>query len=152
MKNTMKTLRAGLCLTLIAQLAGCGTLLHPERRGQRGGRLDAGIVVLDAVGLLFFVIPGIIAFAIDFSNGTIYLPGTTLGSLDRGNMKVVKFDPKDAKPTTIEEIILKETGHRVKLSQADVQVSRLVSLEDMKKRFAEISPREENIRVVLNRR
>lgn len=137
----MKALHAGICLTLIAQLAGCGTLLHPERRGQRGGRLDAGIVVLDAIGLLFFIIPGIIAFAVDFSNGTIYLPGTT-----------ARFDPKRATAATIEEIIREETGHRVKLNHANVKVSRLESLEDMKERFAEISPREENIRVVSNRR
>ena len=31
-------------------------------------------MLLDAVGLLFFFVPGVIAFAVDFSNGTIYLP------------------------------------------------------------------------------
>lgn len=53
---------------------GCGTVLHPERRGQAAGPLDWKIVALDAVGLLFFFVPGVIAFAVDFNNGTIYLP------------------------------------------------------------------------------
>ena len=55
-------------------IAGCGTVLHPERKGQPAGSLDWGIVGLDALGLLLFFIPGVIAFAVDFNNGTIYLP------------------------------------------------------------------------------
>jgi hypothetical protein len=54
-------------------ISSCGTILYPERRGIRGGELDAAIVILDAVGLLFFVIPGIIAFAVDFDTGCIYI-------------------------------------------------------------------------------
>ncbi len=53
---------------------GCGTILYPERKNQPAGRLDWGVVALDAVGLLFFLVPGVIAFAVDFNNGTIYLP------------------------------------------------------------------------------
>lgn len=76
----MKTLYILVCAVLIIQLAGCGTLIYPERKGQRGGRIDLGIVVLDGISLLFFVIPSIIAFAVDFYNGTIYLPGTAENS------------------------------------------------------------------------
>ena len=46
---------------LIIELAGCGTILYPERKGQKGGRIDPGIAVLDGLGLLFFIIPGVIA-------------------------------------------------------------------------------------------
>ena len=70
-----KRLAALLALAgLLTHLTACGTILHPERRGQPSGRLDPAIVALDAVGLLLFFIPGVIAFAVDFSNGTIYLP------------------------------------------------------------------------------
>lgn len=70
-----KTLVA-LCSTgLVLQLTACGTILHPERKGQKSGQIDPAIALFDAVGLLFFLIPGVIAFAVDFSNGTIYLPG-----------------------------------------------------------------------------
>ena len=75
LKKLMKTL-----YVLVVQLAGCGTLMYPERKGQKGGRIDVGIVVLDGIGLLAFLIPGIIAYAVDFSNGAIYLPDTAQGS------------------------------------------------------------------------
>ena len=93
-KNALKALHFLVCAILVVQLAGCGTIMYPERRGQRGDRLDAGIVILDGIGLLFFLIPGIIAYAVDFSNGTIYLPDRGHGSLDLKNLKQVKFDPK----------------------------------------------------------
>ncbi|PIQ81537.1 MAG: hypothetical protein COV76_08165 [Candidatus Omnitrophica bacterium CG11_big_fil_rev_8_21_14_0_20_64_10] len=150
MKEITKTFQVLVCFILAAQLAGCGTLLHPERRGQRGGRLDIGIVALDAIGLVFFLIPGIIAFAVDFHEGTIYLPPGARSSLDRKAMKVVKLDPKHATAAAIEEIVWKETGHRVKLNQGNMEVFRMGSLEEMRKRFAEISPRERNVRVALN--
>lgn len=77
MDKTRRHLLAGGSATLLAaSLTGCGTLLYPERKGQgRGGRLDPSIVILDGIGLLLFLIPGLIAFAVDFSNDTIYLPG-----------------------------------------------------------------------------
>ncbi|GGB68849.1 hypothetical protein [Henriciella pelagia] len=60
---------------LAAPLGACGTLLYPERRGQTGGQLDTAVVILDGLGLLLFLVPGLIAFAVDFGSGAIYLPG-----------------------------------------------------------------------------
>jgi hypothetical protein len=61
-------------------VVGCGTILHPERRHQPpGGGLDWGIVALDTLGLLLFFIPGVIAFAVDFTTGAIYLPPNGYG-------------------------------------------------------------------------
>ena len=80
LKKLMKTLNVLVLAVLISQLAGCGTLMYPERKGQKGGRLDVGIAALDGIGLLVFVVPGIIAYAVDFYNGTIYLPVTAQGS------------------------------------------------------------------------
>jgi hypothetical protein len=69
-----------LALIVIAafslQSASCGTIIHPERWGQpRTGPLDPSIVILDGIGVLLFVIPGVVAFIVDFSTGAIYLPG-----------------------------------------------------------------------------
>lgn len=56
-------------------ITGCGTLLHAERHGQlHSNQLDWGIVALDGLGLLLFFVPGVIAFAVDFYTGAIYLP------------------------------------------------------------------------------
>src|SRR5690606_37817265 len=38
------------------------------------GKVDPLVVGLDAIGILFYVIPGLIAFGIDFATGAIYLP------------------------------------------------------------------------------
>ena len=47
---------------LFTQLTACGSIFFPDRRGQIDGKIDPMIAVLDAVGLLFYVIPGLIAF------------------------------------------------------------------------------------------
>ena len=69
-----RLLIGGSTAVLATALSGCGTLLYPERKGQTGGRIDPSVAILDGLGLLLFLIPGLIAFAVDFSNGTIYLP------------------------------------------------------------------------------
>ncbi|KTC34150.1 polyribonucleotide nucleotidyltransferase [Pseudomonas sp. ABAC61] len=67
-----------LVTALLTQLTACGSIFFPDRRGQIDGKIDPVIVALDAVGLLFYVIPGLIAFGIDFATGAIYLePGKT---------------------------------------------------------------------------
>ena len=78
-KTLLKTLRIFICTVLIVQLMGCGTILYPERKGQKSGKIDIGVAILDGIGILVFIIPGVIAFAVDFYNGTVYLPGTSSG-------------------------------------------------------------------------
>jgi len=72
--SQIRVSRRWLLLLFVSGVPGCGTILYPERRGQPAGLLDWKIVALDAIGLLFFFVPGVIAFAVDFNNGTIYLP------------------------------------------------------------------------------
>jgi hypothetical protein len=132
------------------QLIGCGTLMYPERRGQRGGSIDAGVAVLDGIGLLFGIIPGVIAYAVDFSNGTIYLPSRTrLGSLDFKNIKEVKFDPKHTDLASIERIIKDETGCEVKFGQDNIKLTKLNSLDEMRAQFAKADTLNKNDRLAL---
>jgi len=72
--------------TAFAALPGCGLILHPERQGSRGQKLDAMIVVLDGLLCLLFVVPGIIAFAVDVGTGCIYWPDEA-GNLRRHRVK-----------------------------------------------------------------
>ena len=137
-KHLKKILSLTITFVLILQLVGCGTILYPERRGQRGGRIDPGVAILDAVGLLFFIIPGVIAFAVDFGNGAIYLPGTHRGSLDADHIKYVKFDPSEGSMEDIERIVKKETGCDVALDGNGVTVAKLKSTDDMMARFAHV--------------
>lgn len=67
-----------ICIVLLCYfLTSCGLILYPERRGNSHGRIDPAIAVLDGVGLLFFIIPGLVAFTVDFATGCIYLGGNS---------------------------------------------------------------------------
>ena len=77
-----------------------------------------------------------IAFAVDFSNGTIYLPRTSLSALDMKNIKQVKFDPRTTDKAGIERIVMEQTGHAIKLDQSNLTMTRLSSSKEMLKQLA----------------
>jgi len=105
--------------------------MHPERKGQQAGRLDTSIVALDAIGLLFFFVPGIIAFAVDFNNGTIYLPGGS-ASIESDDINIVSING-ELNNEMIERVVLKETGKLITLSASEVQSSdKLMTLSALK--------------------
>ncbi|MBM6550428.1 hypothetical protein [Marinomonas ostreistagni] len=88
MKVTSKGVTKVVVGSLIAsQLAACGTLIYPERQGQTGGKLDLGVVALDALGLLLWFVPGVVAFGVDFVTGAIYLPGGTVAQMSDEDMQ-----------------------------------------------------------------
>lgn len=90
---TAKTVKGVALSLIIITQAACGTLLYPERNGQRAGRIDPAVAILDGVGMLFYLVPGLVAFAVDFSNGTIYLPGTGVaGNNDPTKTRKVAVD------------------------------------------------------------
>ena len=130
-----------LSVLLIAQLYGCGTIIYPERRGQKTGRVDVGIALLDALWLLVFIVPGVVAFAVDFTTGAIYLPGGTKkssGPGEAGKVLVVRMDPAELREETIKEIVMKETGLKeLELKQA--KIYRLDERENVEKRLSEIA-------------
>lgn len=74
MRTRSRVIGGVLAVSLFTQLTACGTLFYPDRRGQIEGKIDPTIAALNAVGLLFYVIPGLIAFGIDFATGAIYFP------------------------------------------------------------------------------
>ena len=125
--------RAVLGLTLLAVVChslGCGTLLHPERRGQPPGRIDPAIALLDGVGLLLFFVPGVIAFAVDFATGAIYLPPDYYGQAETGSFdpekcEVIHVPPSELTHEKLEAVIAERTGHSVKLDPGSYKVRRL---------------------------
>ncbi|WP_314918049.1 polyribonucleotide nucleotidyltransferase [Pseudomonas helleri] len=74
MRTFSRVIGGVVVATLLTQLTACGSIFFPDRRGQIDGKIDPVVVVLDGIGLLFYVIPGLIAFGIDFATGAIYLP------------------------------------------------------------------------------
>ena len=127
-------------IALIIQLAGCGTIIYPERRGQTGGRIDVGIVILDAVGLFFFIIPGLIAFGVDFTTGAIYLPSGRQKSVlpDAENMTVIRVNPRDLNEKTIEDVVRQYTGCSTDLCLSNAEVYVLDSPDKIAQKLAEL--------------
>lgn len=134
-----------ICAVVTIAASGCGTLLYPERRGQRAGRLDWKVVALNGVGLLFFFIPGVIAFAVDFLNGTIYLPDESVpcepphlpapvsekksGKRRISGLRPVKIPRKDLTPKRIEEVIAQYTGKTISLEKDDYHTQEMESID-----------------------
>jgi hypothetical protein len=129
--NLFKTkLLSSILALMVLYISSCGTILYPERTGQRKGKIDVAVAALDAVGLLFFLIPGIIAFVVDYNNGTIYLPpgkkgiGSIKPAYDLDKMIAIKTGNKHLTNSDIELTVKKHTGKSIDLSNPDVIVKR----------------------------
>lgn len=128
-----------LALLGLVQVAtvGCGTLLYPARKGQPAGRLDWGVVALDAVGLLFFFVPGVIAFAVDFNNGTIYLPPeqswgppqTATDHTQKTPLTPIVAAPEQLTPQVIEQTLAQHTGREIRLVPGKYRTKALDRLD-----------------------
>lgn len=96
-RRTLLTQSAALTAATCLAPAGCGFLLYPERAGQdvRGLRLDAGVVLLDGLLCLLFVIPGVVAFIVDVSSGCIYMPPPEPGQLSLRRVRLPGRRPAD---------------------------------------------------------
>lgn len=117
----------------VCSAAGCGTILYPERRGQRTGVLDTGVVVLDALGLLLFFIPGVIAFAVDFSTGAIYLPQGNEPTLSKSNksrgLQSISLTPSQLSRPQIAEAVSQHTGRDIQLEEGHYHTAKLQDLD-----------------------
>ena len=121
MRIQIRRALTGLVLGVsITALVGCGTVFHPERKGQMSGRIDPVVAIANGVGLLFFIVPGVIAYAVDFSNGTIYLPGTH----DSASVDTLKMDENMDVPT-LERLLSEKTGKPVSLDNELVRVEEV---------------------------
>ncbi|MFI5362229.1 MAG: hypothetical protein ACHQ49_09690 [Elusimicrobiota bacterium] len=133
-----KHLSVLLGFALVVLSFGCGTIMYPQREGQRGGRIDAGVAVMDGIGLLFFILPGVVAFAVDFANGTIYLPpgAPPYPPFPPYGIRERRFSPAGDEKAAVEAAVLAETGRRVDLAGDDVRVVPAKSPDELPALFA----------------
>ena len=105
---------------LIFELAGCGTIIYPERRGQTGGKIDPAVVIMDGIGLLFWVIPGLVAFAVDFATGAIY---TSSGRYSVAPEALKPAIDENGRIDTVQlqEIIKQQTGQNIPFNHPNSQ-------------------------------
>jgi hypothetical protein len=131
---TTRLLIGALATSLLVQLTACGTILHPERKGQKSGQIDPAIAIFDGIGLLFFFLPGVIAFAVDFSNGTIYLPGGRQSSLSDEELQRAAPHGKLDEKSLAE--ILRAKGLLEQDQAQHLQIQQLDSLGEVYARLA----------------
>jgi len=144
LKKILKKLSVFVAVILLINTASCGFILYPERRGQTGGRIDPGVAILDAILFLPGLFPGVIAFAVDFVTGAIYLPG---GNADLDSEDVMRMDssisgdPALSLPdiTAFERILSEKTGRPVHLKASDFRVLRINDPDYIKRHFTQIA-------------
>ncbi|MDH0647162.1 polyribonucleotide nucleotidyltransferase [Pseudomonas sp. GD03858] len=102
--------------TLLTQLTACGTLFYPDRRGQIEGKIDPVVAALDAIGILFYVIPGLIAFGVDFATGAIYYPGGTTAHVDPARLAPAINADGQVDKLKLQAILESELGQRLPLN------------------------------------
>ncbi len=112
--------RKFLAISLVTSLCfyGCGTILKEEQINQpHSGKLDWKIVLLDGIGLIFFIVPGVVSYAVDYSNGTLFLSKDETMSLN-GNSEgeilraLERATGRRIAPEQIVELSLEEARER----------------------------------------
>ena len=108
-----------LSTTLVTQLTACGTVFYPERRGQISGEIDPGVAILNGIGLLFYVIPGLVAFAVDFTTGAIYFPDERYSIAPERLQQAVDADGQ-VDQARLQSILQQDLGVDIPLRQAQL--------------------------------
>ncbi len=103
---------------LLAHTA-CRTLLYPERHGRRSGQVDRAILLLDGALLLFGLVPGVVALAIDFYTGGIYMTDR------RGRAVRIEVDPAELSEARIEAILRQHAGRAIQLDDPALEWFRV---------------------------
>ena len=148
MKFTRRALTTSITATTASMLSSCGTIFYPDRRtsrkdGTMSGEIDILILGLNTVGLFFFIVPGIVAFAVDFGTGAIFLPegGKQMDEDERTLFDELNEDARIDTPVQSGElvsVIRKKTGHD--LSSKDVLAMRIDSLDQAALAYHRLHP------------
>jgi len=133
--QTRRKIIGRICgMAALPLLSSCGTIIYPARVNQQEhGGLDPVVVIFDGAGLFLFLVPGIIAFVVDFGTGAIYYPA---GNIYDDPETTIFDEWRDATSTTgkldaqsIERFIAEQTLHSIKLDGQSVLVQELGTLD-----------------------
>lgn len=116
MRIPSRVIGGALIVTLLTQLTACGTLFYPDRRGQIDGKIDPVVAAMDAIGILFYVIPGLIAFGIDFATGAIYYPGGRTAQVAPEKLREAVSPEGKVDNLKLQAILESELGQRLPLN------------------------------------
>jgi len=128
-KAFQRRLLVMLVVLATLNLSACGTILYPERKGTVSGTIDPAIAILDGLGLFLFIVPGVIAFAVDFTNGTIYLPDGAVRKLSAKEAPLIDLPDISFPEIDFPEINLPSIEFTDKQSQTDAKSHHLDALK-----------------------
>ncbi|MEW4563110.1 hypothetical protein AB1K70_11325 [Bremerella sp. JC770] len=160
-RQFLKTLTTPVALAPVALFSsGCGTIMHPDRVGQpHTHQLDWRVAALNGLGMLFFFVPGVVAFAVDFYTGAIYLPydemytpqpvsspsvtpeglptpPPTVPAMEQashqavgGELRQVQIPRNQLNSQTLEHVVATHTGHQISLEDPYTRLSVLDELD-----------------------
>jgi hypothetical protein len=128
-------------------------MFFPERKHRpHSGHIDWQVVALDGLGLMLLFVPGVIAFAVDFYTGAIYLPFDRVPSgrvatnrsqrrsteVNRGSTRFhrISTDNDCIDLATIEQTVSHCVGYPVRLDDQQTRVSRLESIDHFNDQLA----------------
>ena len=138
MKNVLrKGVTVTLLICLLTAFSSCAFFLYPERRGNSAGRVDAPILVADCALLIFFFVPGVIALAVDFASGAIYVAAGQSHSESSGKQwaSVNEIDCDTAMlldSNFLQRLIKTQTGKTVDLGDAQTWSSAPMTKNEIK--------------------
>ena len=126
----MKKIFLGLSAAVLLFSSGCGTLFFSHRIGKKSStEVDNKVFFTNCVLCLFGIIPGVVAFILDYDNGTIYyteaelIPDEDLyGQFKAGNMNKVACSRMD--PREIALILSKLTGKHITPGEVQLALHR----------------------------
>ncbi|VGO21706.1 polyribonucleotide nucleotidyltransferase [Pontiella sulfatireligans] len=135
-----RLITAGIFAGTATLLSSCGSIIYPERVNQKEhGGFDFLIMGMDAVGLLFFLVPGIVAFAVDFGTGAIYFPADH----KKNERERTVFDRIDSQARLdrheIERLVERRTGCSIELNEDRVLAKRLNHISEFNEACSSLS-------------
>jgi hypothetical protein len=90
-----------VAIVTLAVLTSCATIIHPERKGNRGGAVDVVPLVVDILLFIPGLIPGLIAIIVDFGTGAIYTGGGSAEVHDVGRRGTLAGRTRDQPAGTV---------------------------------------------------
>ena len=127
MRRVLKSRTIAMVVLVAVMLASvqCGTILYSERKGQAKGNIDVAVLVMDCAWLLVWIVPGVVALIVDFSNGCIYEPAGGKKVSLRPDSRIV-FRLNDPAPADAAVAVTLEdpTGLQVKATLLEKSVAQ----------------------------
>ena len=113
-----KTISCALAASFVFAATGCGTLFRSERIGKASSdRIDPAIMILDCCGLLFGVIPGVVALVLDFNNKTIYFSAREAGIMPGTTDNMVAIQVEDMSEESIAAALSEALGREIRYDE-----------------------------------